>query len=210
MNALILAALPLLTACQKDVVTEFPDGLEPLEDTLLVDAPEGYAEEVNVASGEGDDYAWAHARGYLSAELDQAVDCMRQGEIMVDRRSVDEWTITDLDDPQYDFSVEIWNLVYDLVDVEFTNQWRQSVVEDAEYGEVLAVRWQKTEGSDFLPLLEGSMLFLPVDEGVLEVQIIEHLDALIDPEETAAQTIEDYYTELRAHVKGEDLPSYTD
>ncbi len=164
---------------------------------------------MNVASGQGEDYAWAQARGYLHTDLDRAAACMRLAEIMVDRRSVDAWQLTEIPDPDYDFSATIWQLVEDIVDVEFTNQWRHSVLDDGGGGELLAVRWKKIEGSDFLPLLEGSMCFLPAEEGVLEGQIIEHLDApLTDAAATAAQTIEDYYTELRACGRGEELPEY--
>jgi len=200
-------ALPLsLLACQKDIITEFPDGLEPLEDTLAVSAPTD--ESANSTSGTDDDYSWAHLAGTVNGELSDAKACLEVTEVMVDRRSVSEWDRTEASDPAYDFSIEIWNFVEDILDVEFTNAWRHSIVEDPTYTEVLAARWQKIEGSDFLPLLTGSILILPVDDGVLEVQIIEHLDALIDPEETALQTVEDYYADIRACVHGEDLPSY--
>jgi len=202
----LMTLLLALVGCQKDIVTEFPAGLEPLEDSLAVSAPAD--ESANSTSGTGDDYSWAHLAGRISGDLTDVQGCLEVTEVMVDRRSVSEWERTDLSDPAYDFSAELWNYVEDILDVEFTNAWRNSIVEDPTYTEVLAARWQKIEGSDFLPLLEGSMLILPIEEGAVEIQIIEHLDALIDPEETALLTIEDYYADIRACVRGEPLPSF--
>jgi hypothetical protein len=204
----LLAALSL-SACQKDISTEFPAGLEPLDGVLEVTAPADGEEGFNATSGTiEDEYSWAQLAGNISADMMSVWECLKDDDVMVDRRSVTSWEVTDLGTDEYDFHVEIYNLVEDIVDVEFTTEWRQGLAEDASYGEIVAVRWAKIEGSDFLPLMEGSMLLLPIGEDATEIQIVEHLDALQTPEETAYQKTLDYYEELRLCGHGEPLPTY--
>ena len=74
----------------------------------------------------------------------------------------------------------------------------------------MVARWQKTEGTGFISLLQGSVLFFPPEDGrdVVEVQIIEHLVAARDQEGNAVQYVLDLYERWRLSVRGEDPLAY--
>ena len=70
------------------------------------------------------------------------------------------------------------------------------------------MRYQKVEGSSFIELMEGSVLLVEAADGVTEVQLIEHLDAV----QTGIEDVENYQRDLFgsvvAFVHGDPLPTY--
>ncbi len=181
--------------------TAFPSILEPLED-IRVGLPEGadYPEEVVILSEDTEEYAWVHARGYLHLSLEQAWRALRDDSVYVNHRTVDSYTVTEVDSDEYDYIFLVENEVNDLVPVQFINEWRHvgNLNDKGETSDVV-VRWQKIEGTDFIQLMEGSVKLLPVEgeEQIVEFQIIEHLKATLDQEQNAVDYVIDFADRLQ-------------
>jgi hypothetical protein len=210
---LVWFGVPLIgVACQKSVETPFPAGLEPLEDnTAPLPQPvdgDDYPEVLEVVTGD-DEYAWIHARGYVKASVDDTWAAFQEPEVLVDRRGIDEWSFDPVADPEFDYEVLLHYVINDIVTVEFDIEWRQGVAatEDDRVTSV-AMRYQKVEGSSFIEMMQGSVLLLEAADGVTEVQLIEHLDAV----QTGVEDVESYQRDLFASVvsfvHGEPLPTY--
>ena len=196
----------LLTACTDDKPVAFPDGLEPLED-IKVEAPVGttadpFPEEINWVSGDEGDYGWIHARGYIKSSPSQTWAALREPTVFVDIDKVVEYTVEEQNSSEYDYVYVVDNLVEDIVDVEFVVEWRHGVV-DGEPNEpnMVGVRWQKVSGTEFIESLEGSIVLLSVKDepNITEVQIIEHLSALMDQEDNAIDYVTGLYNRWRSY-----------
>jgi hypothetical protein len=219
--ALIRKGLPFIAlgciqpACGEPEPVSFPPGLEPLED-MFVDAPaatggEPYPEEVSWASGDEGDYGWIQARGYIHATPSEAWESLRSEAVFIDHRKITEYELEELDSDVYDYVFLVHNTVEDILTVEFDVEWRHgSSPGGSGDPDSVAVRWQKTVGTDFISMLQGSILFFPPEEGadVVEVQIIEHLTATLEQEDNAVQYVLDLYGRWRADVNGDAPPSY--
>ena len=109
--------------------------------------------------------------------------------VYVNQRDVAEYTVTEVDSDEYDYIFVVDNKVQDIVPVEFTNEWRHvgNLDDKAEVSDVVAF-WQKTDGTEFIQLMEGSVEIIPIgwEDEVVEIRIIEHLKATLDQEANAA------------------------
>ena len=196
----------LLTACTDDKPVAFPDGLEPLEE-IKVDLPVGtssdpFPEEINWESGDEGDYGWIHARGYIKSSPSQVWAALREPTVFVDIDKVVEYTVEEQNSSEYDYVFVVDNLVEDIVDVEFVVEWRHGVVDgDLNEPTMVGVRWQKVSGTEFIESLEGSIVLLSVKDepNVTEVQIIEHLSALMDQEDNAIDYVTGLYERWHTH-----------
>ena len=204
----------LFVACfSEDVVEkEFPSILEPLEE-IRVGLPAGddYPEEIKLISEDGEEYAWVHARGYLHISLEDAWTALRNDLVYVNQRTVESYTVTEVDSEEYDYIYIVENQVQDIVLVEFTNEWRHvgNLDEKGELSDVV-VRWQKIEGTDFIQLMEGSVEIIPVEgeDAVVEIRIIEHLKATLDQEDNAVEFVTDMAERWRLVGQGQSIPQY--
>lgn len=206
-----LAPLLLLTGCFGSETTVFPPGLEPLEAENRAEWPagSGYPETLSLAEGAYDeDLDWVHARGYLHAPLADVYAALRTPDVDVDRREVDSWTVTwDVED--YPTSYVIHNRVDDVITVEFDVTWRHAAVEGTESEpEKTAARWQKTEGSPVITVLEGSAVAWEVADGVTALELQENLESIQSDTHTIASYLTDLFGSVRATVHGEPLPEY--
>ena len=204
----------LFVACwSEDVVEkEFPSILEPLEE-IRVGLPEGddYPEEIEILSEDGEEYAWVHARGYLHLSLDDAWTALRNDLVYVNQRTVESYTVTEVDSEEYDYIYIVENQVQDIVPVEFTNEWRHvgNLDEKGDVSDVV-VRWQKIEGTDFIQLMEGSVEIIPVEgeDDIVEIRIIEHLKATLDQEDNAVEFVTDMAERWLLVGQGQPIPQY--
>ena len=195
---------------------EFPDVIEPIED-MRVDAPSGsaddpYPETFNTASGDEGDYGWVHLRGYFHNDMSNAWSAVRNHLVYVNQRDVTEYSVEELGSEKYDYGYQVHNLVEDIVDVEFDNEWRHAALDGTlEAPERVGIRWQKTAGTEFISHLEGSIQILSLPDGrkdIVEVQIIEHLGALQDQEENAKVYVTDLFERWELVADGEEIPTY--
>ncbi|TNE88904.1 MAG: hypothetical protein EP330_12895 [Deltaproteobacteria bacterium] len=206
----------LLVACQRDVKTPFPEGLEPLED-MAVEAPapsggEDYPETTTSTVGESDDYNWAHVRGYLHANIADVWELMRSdGPAMADRRDIDAWETTYDVEPEYDLTFVNHVTVNDIITLEWDLTYRGDLAGgDVDAPERYAIRFQKTEGSSLIDLQEGSIVLLATDDAVTEFQFIERLKAPQTSTEDPLTYGQDMHETLAVMLAGGAMPDWVE
>jgi len=206
----------ILLACVGESVTPFEGdtggGLDTLSDNTAT-LPSGtdaepYPETLNHVTGETDDYAWAHAKGYVHADTATVWAAFQDVDVVTDRANVDTWTKEDSDEEGYDVSFLVHCLVNDLVEVAWDVGWFQSLnAGTAAAPQEVVGRVQKVEGSEFIELLEGSVLLRPADTNVTEVQLIYHVGSVGDDPAAVEDWVTAVYADAVAWSKGEALPA---
>lgn len=206
-----LLLLPLALACGGKAETQaFPAGLEPLED--LETRCSGTVGELSTASGEAEDFDWTHGCGTLEATLEDVYLALQDTEVVVDQRSVDEWSREDGVEPEYDVSFALQNTVNDIITVEFETTWRAGALtaDDKEGLSELGARYQMTVAPSVITLMEGSLYAADNGDGTVEVQIIDHVDALRGGTDITELKVSDLFADIEAHVAGQPLSSHRD
>jgi len=204
----------LLSGCFGTEVSEFPDGLEPLDENLLMpptgtaEAP--YPEEFIVEGNEGGRYDLVLGRGYIDAPLADVWAAYREPAVGADRRTSPEWTSTAAEDPAYEESYVVHHIAHDIVTVEWDVTWRHGLVEGiAEAPELVAIRWQKTDGSTLIRVIDGSLILRPVGDGTAtEVELAYHANATGAGLDTYVRYMRDVYDDAVATVHGDELPTH--
>jgi len=212
-GAVSLFLLACLAGCDSNEATAFPSGLEPLEENTAPppDPANGelFPEDVRFTSGTNESYSWVHGRGFVHAPLAQTFAAMRNPDACVNRREVDEWTVEHDVETGYDFSYRIHNIVHDIITVEFDVTWRQGAVEGTvDEPTLVSARFQKTYGTTYIELMEGSIVARARDANTTEIELIEHLKATGKGTETPLATMRDYFNSVVALTNGEPLPTY--
>lgn len=170
-----LGAVLGLQACFGNEATEFPPGLEPLEENLApVPLGDGSLE---VVSGE-DDGAWVHARGHLAAAPALVWAALKEPENVVNTWATDSQSL-ELDvEPEYEHSFLVSYTVESLITVDWDEMWRYGTVDGVPEAPKLAIaRHQKVFGSTFIRSLEGSFIVVALDDSESEIQMIQRVDA---------------------------------
>lgn len=205
----LLLALPLAVACGgKAEPQAFPPGLTPLDDLAV--ACSGSVGELNTTSGEAEDHDWSHGCGTLEASLEDVYLALQDTEVAVDQRSVDEWTREDGVEPEYEVSFAFQNTVNDIITVEFETTWRAGALEadDKEGLSELGARYQMTVAPQVITTMEGSVYASDNGDGTVEIQIIDHVDALRGGTDITILKVEDLFEDIQAHVAGRPIPSH--
>ena len=192
-------------ACNK--TTPFPPGLDPLDSENRASLPraEGndpYPEKLSITSGHEHGYDWVHARGYVHAAPAQTWEAIHTPQVSADPK---------LDGPHFTLDVEkMYEYSYRIhyepsPGIEFEVTWRHGLADGTDDAPVVtASRFQKTWGTTYINLLQGSVVtrdvldsstMLPV-QGVTEVEFIEHLDATA----SGTDTLEEYFHNLFKNV----------
>ena len=209
-----IACALFAASCAGNTASDFPPGLSPLDDTNQAVPPaakpgDPYPEDVSTATGETDDYSWAQAKGYVHAPIEVTFAAMHAKDVCVDRRKVDEWTITEGVEPEYLFSELVHNVVHSIVTVEFDMTWRFDVIEGThDLPTTVAGRFMKTYGTTYINLLAGSIVAHKVDDQTTEIELIEHLAGHGQGPGTAESLLRDYFWSVVAVAHGQPLPTY--
>ena len=199
----------VFSACNTETKLEFPEGLAPLQE-MQVELPIGsstepYPQEINLISETTEEYTWVQARGYLHQDLLSGWTKIRDPEVYVDINEVTTYTVDEVSSDLYDYVFVVHNEVEDIITVNFDTEWRHGALSgDISDPQGVAIRWQKTEGTNHISLLEGSLQFFPVEddagetvENIIEVQFVYHLAATLEQEESAVQFVTDVYERWR-------------
>ena len=207
----MLLLLPALLACSDKAESLcFPAGLEPLEP--LEASCSGVVGEISTVNGEGEAFDWTHGCGTIEATLDEVYAAMQDTEVAVDQRSVDDWTREDGVEPEYEVSFALQNTVNDIITVEFETTWRGGALsaDDKAGLSELGARYQMTVAPEVIHLIEGSVYAADNGDGTVEIQIIDHLDALRGGTDITELKVTDYFADIQAHVAGDPIPSHRD
>ncbi|MBI4817719.1 MAG: hypothetical protein HY791_15765 [Deltaproteobacteria bacterium] len=201
-----------MTGCFGETETEFPVGLEPLEENRAsfpaAEAGDPNPERFNLASFESDGLYSTHVRGYFDAELVDVWDAMKDPEVVADRRKVDELSFEEILDESLARSFVLHNVVHDIITVRFDVTWKQAVARGTnEAPEVVSMRFQKTYGSTVIQTLRGSIVLTGLD-GTTSIEMVEHLEALSGGNEELESYLTDLFWSVVARAHGRPLPTY--
>lgn len=195
--------------------TPFPPGLEPVgENTapLPMGTPDDpFPEAIEVVHGEIDGVIFVHARGFIHAPPGKVWSALMEPDVFSDRRNIDSYSATFDVEPEYDFSVQVSYVVERVVTIEWDENWRYGVIEgtaaELEHG---AIAFQKTFGTTFIALLEGSFGVFAIDgePQITEYGFIEHLDTIMTTSDVPAQRAVDMHENIKAFVNDLPLPEY--
>jgi hypothetical protein len=211
-NALGLSLLVLTSACLREVETEFPEGLQPLEENTALAVDELSQEGIVFETGERDDgLFWLHGRGVVDAPLSDVINALADPLVVSDRRGVTRFTTEFNVEDGYDVSFATFNVKVDILTVEWTLTWRGSVIQgDSDDPVVFAMRYQKTDGAAILDVMEGSIVASALSDDRTELALIEHLKAPLTNEEDLLCYQQDVFDEVVLSTRGDDLPEYTE
>lgn len=204
MSGWILAA-----GCQDDVTTEFPPGLEPLEDNAAPQPAGGpSSEELVLVSSDGE-HKWVHGRGYIQAPPGEVWAASKDPERVAADCDTTRHMATVGVEPDYEYGFQMHYEVDDVLNVAWDELWRYGTIEGAVESPTFAIiRYQKVFGSDFITTLEGSAIFLGTDvSGRTELEMIEHLTALGGNVDNMKRSMQHRYDILSAVVHRRDLPT---
>jgi hypothetical protein len=202
-----LVVLVLVPACWGNVATEYPPGLEPLEDNT---APEpGAVDTLVYVSAHSDEfgYDWAHGRGWVAAPMQVVWTALQDSEVIVSWRRTSSHLMTPTPDPAYDLRFTMHYYVDDIINVEWDEDWRYGVVDGSPEEPALAmVRYQKVFGTTFIDLIEGSIQIYPKDAQTTEIEFVEHVDATMAGTREIEISMEDRFASIVARSHGQPLP----
>ncbi len=204
----VIPAVLLVAACQGSVATPFPAGLMPLEDNVVgpADGPDEVlrTQTVNNPMFDND----VHGRGLV--DIDPATLWMlsQMPPAMVARCSTNEQHITENDDPTYIFSFLVHYVVNNVLTVEWDDEWRYGIVVGTVEAPALGmIRHQKTQGSDFIHLSEGTVEVIATDDpAVTELAFVEHLSAASGSPGDLIAGMKANYDALVALAHGKPIP----
>ena len=187
-------------ACQSSEETEFPPGLAPLGDNTAT-LPGESGESVHIVTGAADGYDYGHARGRLRTDMNAVWEALGDPEVLINRRDIDRWTVTRDTEPAYEMSYRIHSVIEEIVTVEYDQDWRFGRTD-----EVIIGRYQKTQGSSFISVLEGSVIARPLSDDMVEIELVQHLGAVGGDDSTIVDYLQLSFDSLRARVHGQPLP----
>lgn len=203
MRRALLLVTVVVAACQDNVSTPFPPGLEPFEDNPIAAQPNGpFTEGLRIQSSDTD-YIRVYARGFVAAPVDQMWAAAKAPGPNLSTCSTDQQAVTENDEPQYEYSFVIHYTVNDILTVEWDDQWRFGRITP----ELGMIKHQKIQGSDFITLSEGTIQVLATsDPDVSELSFVEHLDAVQATAGDVVQGVQHNYDALVAAVHGQPIP----
>lgn len=180
---LMFASAVLLgtSACNHDITTPLPPGVEPIDEdgTTPPDARAGdpYPEDMHLEGRSRDDLTIAVGNGYFHADLATVWKAFATPNVVADQ-GADELSFRSDSEPEYQVSFVVHNVVHDVITVSWDVTWREIASKGTrEMPEEVRVRWQKTEGTGFIETFEGSVGLFPVSPGVTRLELVQRIQA---------------------------------
>lgn len=203
-----LSLLCFVAACQDDISTRFPPGLEPFDDgDAPLDLDDTPTEELRTASSD-DDFVRAYGRGFVLAPPTAVWAAANDPEVLVAVCKTSSHQITPATEPEYALSFLVHYFVDDIVNVEWDDQWRGDLVAGTlEQPAHFMIKHQKTQGSDFITLSEGTIeIVATADPAVTELRFVEHLEAVSATEADVLAGMQHTFDALVAVSHGGTIP----
>jgi hypothetical protein len=186
-----------------DNINPLPEGLTELEPNQ---ASVGSLGQIQFVEGE-DDYLWLHGRAALSGDVAVVWAGLQFAERVVAICSINRYRFTPIADALYDFSFTSDNEVDNVLTVDWQETWRFGTLHDDSSGSARRIRYQKTEGSSFISLIEGAIdLTTEPSSGVVEISLIEHLKAIGGGIADMRQSMQRRFDIMAALAAGAPIP----
>jgi hypothetical protein len=211
---LATAALLASAGCQDNIATPFPVGLEPLEDNLVpVQQGGDKLEMLRTTSTDVDSEIAIYGRGYVLVAPTAVWPASKVPEANDAVCSTNEQIVTPNNDTVYEYSFLVHYVVNNILTVEWDDQWRWGTIQDgtgsgsdaAFFG---MVKHQKTQGSSFIELSEGTMQVTATDDpNVAELAFVEHLKAAGGGVSDVLAGVQHHYDSIVAVAHGNPIPA---
>jgi hypothetical protein len=204
MSGVGVALLIVCAACQHDIETPFPAGLEPLETNPVPEQTAPYTETLATATGSGSEVE-VYARGYVLADPATVWAATKTPQAVVASCTTDAQSFTVGTEPQYEFSFLVAYTVNDVLTVQWNDQWRYGTI-DAEpfFG---MIKHQKTDGSSFITTSEGTIEVTATDDpNATELAFVEHLQAIAGSSDDVITSTTHVFDSIVALSHGSVIP----
>jgi hypothetical protein len=195
----------LLSGCFGNSPTEFPPGLEPLEEDAVPTQSAPYTETLATSIEPFTTFQPVHGRGYILAPPAAVWAVSKNPDVMVQGCKQTRHSATVGDEPQYEYSFDMHYEVDEVITVAWDEQWRFGAVEGTPDLPTRAiVRYQKVNGTDFIKILEGSTQYyaVPDDPNVTMVEYVEHVNARSTGPQDSVDTLNHRFNATVAVVHG--------
>jgi hypothetical protein len=209
--AALVCGAPTVLGCQHDTTTTFPPGLEPLAtDTVAppgADGGDAYPEALTLTQGSESDYNYVFATGYVNASVEDVWAAFKIPNVVVDRHAISSYTVQNNVEQGYDVSFLTAYTINNIVTVQYNLTWREGVVAGTEGDpSQVSVVYEKTWGSSFVSLMEGSIQLVYVTPTVTELQFVQRMSATDTNSGTIASWTNEMFASVVAQVHGQPLP----
>ena len=215
-------ALLFLGACFGDVTDPMIVGegqLEELEENQVewpeLNADGSYPEIMETVVGDEDaEPGWVHARGYIHAPIETVWTSLRDADVVVDRAGVQDWYLEGecpLQGLEYclEFFASMSKFGFDFDTV--TTWMHELRAGTPESPEMVMMMYQKTWGTERVPMNTGSVELTAVSEGITAISYIGWLQTWgSDDSGAIADYADSLWTDMTAYVHGRPLPQYED
>jgi len=209
-SVLVGCALLAGVGCQDDIKTPFPAGLEPLEDNVIPVQQGGeYTEMLRTSTSDSNEIK-IYGLGYVLAAPGDVWAASKNPEANVAMCSTNQQDITPNNDPAYEFSFIVYYTVNNVLTVQWDDQWRWGVIEGTLEAPTLGmIKHQKTDGSSFIELSEGTIQLAAVEGNpdVTELSFVEHLKSVGGGVSDVLKGVQHNYDALVAVAHGNPIPA---
>jgi len=185
--------------------------LQPLEESRAPfpsAAGEPHPEGINTTTGSNADFAFAFGSGYVHAPLTDVLAALRQPEVVLDHRRVDEWQL-DRGLDQLATGFRIHNVVHGIITVDFDTTWVQAVTSGtAAAPKTACIRATTKSNTRFIHLIEDSIVGKAIDAQTTALEFVRHLNGFMVGPKDAEQWVKDIFANVVAKVHGRPVPKY--
>ena len=204
----LLVAAASLAACQHDVATPFPPGLEPLEPDP-VPALTGAPTETLATAVDDTNYIHIYGRGDVLAAPGVVWAGAKSPDVLAAICSTSSHSAIVANEPDYEYSFLLHYVVHDVVTVEWDDQWRFGTIEGTTGSPTLGmIEHQKVDGSSFISRSEGTIQVLATsDPDVTELDFVEHLDSVGASSDDVLRGVTHTYDSIVAAAHGQPVPA---
>jgi len=213
-----LAASALTLGCEGSGTTVFAPGLDPIaQDSVPPPGADGgtqYPQTLALTQGtdgdlSGGGYNYVFASGYVDASIASVWAAFKIPNVVVDRHAITSYSVTNNVETGYDVSfltaysinaAPTYTVTYNLT-------WREGVVGGTEANpSQVSVVYEKTSGTNYVTLMEGSIELISVTPTVTELQFAQRMNATDTTSATIAAWTNEMFASVIAQVNGQPLP----
>jgi len=199
--------------CRGNTPTPFDPavGFEPLEPVTDVAYPapangDPHPEALQTTQGSLSGYDWAHGAAYVHAPIADVYAAL--AEPVVDRIHGADWSVSGATEPGYPITFSIdYSAGPALFRVHWTIAYRGGVTAGtADAPQEVGMRFQKTSGTNYIPIQTGSVDVFDTGDGVSALLFAWHLSAYGEGPDAASGGIQDWFNGIVAQVHGQPVP----
>ena len=144
----------------------------------------------------------------MDASIENVWAAFQIPNVVVDRHAITSYTVTNNVESGYDVSfLTAYTIKSGIITVQYDLTWREGVVAGTQANPTqVSVVYDKTWGSNYVPLMEGSIQLVAVTPGVTELQFAQRMNATETNSGTIASWTTELFASVVAQVNGQPLP----